>query len=541
MGARPSAFKAADPEEAPPAKVARVNRNWSDQQQDIFNWFQSGAGATGIYGAHGCGHLVVRARAGTGKTTTIIEGVNQAPESDILLCAFNKKIAEELNSRLDNPNAEAKTLHSVGFGAIRKMWRGISVAKSTTRADYLTDQVCGMQCPRPVGRLVSQLHTKGRDMLPIEPTFKELRDLCLFFDLAPDDDWAATQRAARYPGENRPRDMKKAPTYDLDYVVGRALAAMLFAAKTEPTFDIGIDFADMIYLPLVWNLLSPDYEMVVIDEAQDLTVAQITIAQRICRGRICVVGDDKQAIYAFRGADTGSLDRLRTELDAGELPLVTTYRCCQAVVRRAQTLVPDIEAAESNPEGIVDEASYDQMLKDAQPGDFILSRLNAPLVSTTLRLLKQGKRARMAGRDIGAGISAILRKIGMKGSSTIEDVLKRLTAWETKTVTRLATYNQQELIERCRDQADMIRALAEDAEDSEDLTNRIEWLFTDEVEDSSLILCSSVHKAKGLEADRVWILQETLYLRGPSQEEDNIYYVATTRAKSHLTMVTGLR
>ncbi len=519
MGARPSSFKA-EPKPVVPT------RQWSQQQEDIFRWFEAGATPTLEYPEH----LVVRARAGTGKTTTIVEGVNRAPEASILMCAFSKKIQEELNSRLDNPNAEAKTLHSLGFAAVRRMWRGIPVSKGTDRQDSLTDKVCGFKTPRPVGRLVSQLHTKGRDMLPIEPTYAELKDLCLFFDLAPDDDWSGTRRQ---DGQG---------FYDLDYVVSKAQEAMLYAAKNEPTYDIGIDFADMIYLPLVWNLLAKDYDMVVIDEAQDLTVAQLTMLQRVCSGRICVVGDDKQAIYAFRGADTGSLDRLRAELGAQELPLVTTYRCCQAVVRQAQHLVPDIEAAPSNPEGIVDSLEYDKMLLQAEPGDFILSRLNAPLVSTTLKLLKQGKRARMAGRDIGAGINAVLRKVGCKTSSSVEDILDKLTAWETKTVTRLATYNQAQLIERTRDQADMIRAIAEDAEDGGDLVNRIEWLFTDnEDKDASLILCSSVHKAKGLEADRVYILQDTLYLRGPSQEEDNIYYVATTRAKSHLTMVQGLR
>lgn len=522
MGARPSSFKA-------PEIVAKPARQWSLQQQDIFKWFQDGPGATTIVGAHGVGHLVVRARAGTGKTTTILEGVNRAPESDILLCAFNKKIAEDLNTRLDNSHAEAKTLHSVGFQAIRRMWRGMPVAQQSARADFLTDKVCGFKTPRPVGRLVSQLHTKGRDMIPIEPTFAALKDLCLFFDLAPDDDWSTTPRP-------------HGGTYDLSYVVNSALEAMLYAAAHEPTYDVGIDFADMIYLPLAWQLLSPDYDLVVVDEAQDLTLAQLTIAQRICRGRICVVGDDKQAIYAFRGADTGSLNRLRHELQAAELPLVTTYRCCQAVVRQAQHLVPDIEAAPTNPEGVVDSATYEQLLVGAQAGDFILSRLNAPLVSTTLKLLKQGKRARMAGRDIGAGIQAVLRKVGTRTSTSVEDILAKLTAWETKTVTRLAASGSDpNLIDRTRDQADMIRALAEESEDGADLVNRIEWLFTDDAEDAGLILCSSVHKAKGLEADRVWILQDTLYLRGPSEEEDNIYYVATTRARGHLTMVTGLR
>jgi DNA helicase-2/ATP-dependent DNA helicase PcrA len=58
----------------------------------------------------------------------------------------------------------------------------------------------------------------------------------------------------------------------------------------------------MIYLPLAWNLTAKDYQLVVVDEAQDMTAAQLEIAQRVCNGRICVVGDDRQAIYGFRGA-----------------------------------------------------------------------------------------------------------------------------------------------------------------------------------------------------------------------------------------------
>lgn len=81
-------------------------RVWSNQQNAIFRWFESG----------GNGNLVVKARAGTGKTTTIIEAVKRAPEKTILLAAFNKRIAEELTARIgDCPHIEAKTLHAIGF------------------------------------------------------------------------------------------------------------------------------------------------------------------------------------------------------------------------------------------------------------------------------------------------------------------------------------------------------------------------------------------------------------------------------------------
>jgi len=84
----------------------------------------------------------------------------------------------------------------------------------------------------------------------------------------------------------------------------------------------------------------------------------------------------------------------------------------------------------------------------------------------------------------------------------------------------------------------MIRALAENSKDMSDLQNRIEWLFEDNP-DAGQIICSSVHKAKGLETERVFLLQESLYRRGVTPEENNLEYVAVTRAKSHLTIVTG--
>lgn len=88
-----------------------MSQNWSDQQVQIFNWFKSGTG-----------NLIVRARAGTGKTTTILEGINHAPENKILLAAFNKRIATELTEKLGDPRAEAKTLHSLGYKFLTYAW-----------------------------------------------------------------------------------------------------------------------------------------------------------------------------------------------------------------------------------------------------------------------------------------------------------------------------------------------------------------------------------------------------------------------------------
>jgi DNA helicase IV len=294
----------------------------------------------------------------------------------------------------------------------------------------------------------------------------------------------------------------------------------------------------MIYLPLAWDLLTKDYQLVVVDEAQDMTKAQLEIVQRVCDGRLCFVGDDRQAIYAFRGADTGSLDRLKTELNALELPLTTTYRCGQSIVERARLLVPDFEAGPANPVGIVEDVEDGDLLQLVKPGDFVLSRLNAPLVSLTLRLLRNGVRARMAGRDIGAGILSILKRCKVESWTPVTDALNAIDAWERKMTTRYASFGELQLVDQTRDQADMLRALMEDADTMRQVMANCDHLFTDDP-DATHVVCSSIHKAKGLEAQKVYLLWDSLYRRGVNQEEQNLEYVATTRAISYLGIVRG--
>jgi DNA helicase-2/ATP-dependent DNA helicase PcrA len=274
------------PVEYVPATVGAVQHPWSKQQNAVYDWFQKGTG-----------NLVVVARAGSGKTTTIIEGVSRAPEENILLAAFNKRIAEELSGRVSAP-AEAKTLHAVGMMLVREYWSGVRVARNVDdRAKDLSKAVCGDRTPDTILRLVSKLHTKAREMMPYAESGTDLLPIAEQFECEPDDFW-------RFQGMG------------LDYVCDSAYEAMVLAAQDRP--KMGIDFADMIYLPLRKKWAAGKYDLVVVDEAQDMTVAQLDLARKVLSpgGRMCVVGDDRQAIYAFRGADSTSLARLKKELKA---------------------------------------------------------------------------------------------------------------------------------------------------------------------------------------------------------------------------------
>jgi ATP-dependent DNA helicase UvrD/PcrA len=500
---------------------------WSAQQKAIFRWF-----------AKGIGNLVVRARAGTGKTTTIIEAITYARELRILLCAFNKRIQEELAKRITNPNAKAQTLHSIGFALVRLYWERVRVCERNERADALTEAVCGNQVPYKVKRLVTKLHTKAREIAPHATNPGELLDLAFMFECDPDDQWAQQG-------------------FDVHYVERMALKAMQRAAERNP-IDTGIDFADMIFLPVRNRWLRPMFDLVVVDEAQDMTPAQLEIAMGICApgGRIVLVGDDRQAIYGFRGADSDSLDRLKAELNATELGLTTTYRCGKVIVELAQRLVPDFQAAPTNPAGDVVDLSADKVTALAMGGDFILSRINAPLASMAMALLRLQKPVRIAGKEIGAGLVDVIRRLA-EPSHSIELFLEKLTAWEIEAVNRAMKANRPERCDDIHDKVETLSVLSEGVPTVAALQQRIDALFSDRVA-SDMTTCSSVHKAKGLEADRVFVLWDTLYptprppangkkravsktvLEQRQREEQNIEYVAITRAKQTLFRVSSL-
>jgi superfamily I DNA/RNA helicase len=503
-------------------RTERAGVRWSDEQLAIFEWFR-----------HGTGNLVVEAYAGTGKTTTIIEGIQGAPEQRILLCAFNKRIQEELAKKLRNPNAEAKTLHGVGFACVRRFWEGLRVASGNSRELALAEHVCDGRTPDSIKRLIGKLCTKGRELAPHATQAGDLVGLAMEYDLLPEADFEDAG-------------------FGLDYVEHRALEAMELAASVKPR---EIDFADMLYLPVRNHWLTKTYDLVVVDEAQDMNVTQLEIAQGVCKGRMVVVGDPNQAIYAFRGADSNSLARLGLELQATKLHLTTTYRCPKLVVAYAARLVPGYQAAPEAPEGLITSCPTLEALcalakaeadEDGKPHDFILSRTNAPLAHVAMGLIRLQVRVRIQGRDIGAGLISLVGKLAKgKAANSIPAFLERLAKWEEREVLRAEAANRDDLVSAIHDKADTLVVVAEGTSGPKELQARLQALFADEGSAASVV-CSSVHKAKGLEARRVFVLRPTLYPRPrkgqvqtPLQvrEEQNIEYVAVTRSQAELVWV----
>jgi DNA helicase-2/ATP-dependent DNA helicase PcrA len=279
----------------------------------------------------------------------------------------------------------------------------------------------------------------------------------------------------------------------------------------------------------------PQYDYVFVDEAQDLNKAQINMSLNsvTAKGRILTVGDTNQAIYGFRGADSAAIPNIISRLNSKILPLSITYRCAKAIVELAQTVVPELEASPTAEDGLVVSCDDTKMLQDVRPGDFILSRTNAPLMGYCLNLLKAGVRANIQGKDLGKNFIYMIKK---SEADSVNGFLDWLDNWCGTEVARLTAKNRDSSF--ITDKRDCFLALCEGTNDLNQVRNNIKALFHEDKDTNDRVILSTTHKAKGLERDRVFMLANT-YKKGKSVEESNLYYVAVTRAKKSLYMVAA--
>ena len=483
---------------------------YSPFQLDIFAWVVANLGSGN--------HLMVEAVAGSGKTSTIVEVFHRLPAGvDARFVAFNKHIATELQRK----GLNAATLHSVGNRVVRENVLARVNVKASKVADILKwdifklsketskeEKVKLFSCLTPVSKIISLL--KGRtfvgDTIPAE-LVNELVD--------------------RYAID--------LPDFEINSILQEAWS--IDARKTRV-----IDFDDMLYIPIREGWSFPTHDLVCIDEAQDLNPVQVEIVRQMVRngGTAIFVGDSGQAIYGFRGADPDSMANIQRDMGCEQLPLSICYRCPKAVVTAAQKYVPHIEAAEWAADGLVETITEENFLDDVAEDDYVLCRTTAPLVSYCMKLIADGRYARVLGREVGKGLASMVQDIGER--LPIEQFLEALSLFVEKETTKLARRDKEMQIQVLEDKAACIHALAGEAVTGGDIIAKIEEVFSDQ-EARNGITFATIHKAKGLEGDRIFILHPELLphplakLDWQRKQEDNLAYVAITRAQQELRWV----
>jgi superfamily I DNA/RNA helicase len=445
-------------------------------------------------------NLAVIARAGCGKSTTLIESVKKLPPSSkILVVAFNKHIQVELKDKLPF-NAEALTLHSLGLRAIKSKFKSVTINESKTFE--LIKKVVG---------------DKDYDLISnIKKTVSLAKALI-----------ADTQRKIQQLVEDY--EIETFPLNQDDFVEKVIETLHLCKAHT-----VEVDFDDMIYFPFVYNLKVGKYDYVFVDEMQDLNYSQLLMILSLKTSnpetRFIVFLDDRQALYSFRGADYSTVDDLIKKLEPKKLPLPISYRCPQVAIKLAQQIVPDIEFHESNKTGTVHHIKGFQLMSHLKKGDVVISRTNAPLVKYCLEAISKGVAAKILGKETIPALAALIKKSKAKTIPKLEEYIK---SWQKKETDKLI--KQDRSPENVQDKALCILSLTQTVKTITELKNKIKSLFDDVVK-NDFILFASVHKYKGKENDRVFMLNDTFNRR--NQEEQNILYVAYTRTKNELFIVS---
>ena len=262
-------------------------------------------------------------------------------------------------------------------------------------------------------------------------------------------------------------------------------------------------------------------------------------------GRLVAVGDRHQAIYGFTGADADSMDLIAKDFAAAELPLTVTYRCPKAVVALAHQWVNHIQAHETAPEGRVSEVTLGDILAKPhamlRPTDAILCRNTKPLIELAYQLIRKGMGCTVEGRDIGQGLIALARKWKVRSLGALADRLERFKETEMQKAIAKGQETKAQSIEDKVDTLTLIIAQTQEqgGSDINDLVASINRLFSDDA--TGLLKLSTVHKSKGREWERVFILGRSAYMPSQwarkawqQQQEVNLMYVAVTRAKAEL-------
>lgn len=285
-------------------------------------------------------------------------------------------------------------------------------------------------------------------------------------------------------------------------------------------------FSDMLVLPVLFQWpYRTHLDLLCVDEAQDTAQLQREFYKLIGAERTIGVGDPYQSLYAFRGADTNAFELFKEEFPGSSGTLTMSFRCAKAGIREAQTLVPDIMAMPNAPEGIVAEKPL--TISALRPGDVILCRNNRPLVSLALQALRQGKRVTIRGKDYAEHLLRIIKELP---GTTAAEKLSHFDAQKSHTLSKIPARTRS-MVE---DRWDAVQALLED-----NLSDpaRIIALFSDE-DCTDIPILSTIHKAKGLEWKRVWLIHREL-LDLSDQQDLNALYVAITRMREEFYYATN--
>ena len=493
---------------------------YSEEQKAIFDFAENGVQ-----------NLMVQAVAGAGKTTTLIECANRVGDGKkIMLLAHNKSTRDTLRQKIgDRKDVKVYTLHGLAWRMFNEHFGYAPQIDDDKYRKYVNANL-------PV------IGGDGYDALsgPEKMIYKSN-----LFDLI---------NKARHNLKQSEKEIRKMAVrkYGINLLSNEAAVASEILKWGMNTLET-VDFQDLLWLPSEKGYFTKKYvaDIIMLDEAQDASMAQQDVVSRCFKRttRLFAFGDRDQTINSWCGSDTEAFEHLKDpdmfRRDAREFPLTTNYRCGRKIIEFARQYTDNnIHARPDAPDGSI---NFEASIKSVRNGDMILCRNISPLMEVYRQGISMGKKMYFRGEELGKNLITAIDCVNGDSVEDIIDNLKRqvITLWERLTTISGETPQESVNDSRIVSLMDTIRTmenLPKTVINRSLLEKFITEIFSDEGKDG--IQLSTIHRAKGLEADNVFIICPSLIpsrlakMEWQKEEERHLQYVMATRPKESLNFVS---
>lgn len=486
-----------------------------EYQQVIFDAVQAGAVGT---------HIVVDAKAGTGKTTlqcfAITELYKKFSDLKILCLAFGSADGARMKERVPT-GVQALTTHSFCMSIVKKHWKNARLNED--KVQELVDCVVGADNDKEEerGHVVELL--------------------------------AKVQADAVLRGDHGSYD-SLIESYELEMPEDRTRIYQYVDKVLELGSDVktwGFTFDDALYFVATMPLPVASVDFVGVDECQDYNQCQLILTRKLVDSgaRVMAVGDPNQSLFMFRGARHDSFARIVSMLTSSSrgatvLSMPVCRRCSVSVIRHAQQIVSGIVARPDAPLGAVGLGyQVSKMMDSLSAGDMVICRTNAPLIQLAWKLILGGKEFYMrGGKQEGYFLSWMADMLASKfgrPTTDVGEIMNRADKWLSER--KCSKYRLAEHQGR----VEVLKLIASRSTDLKSFKSEIRALFREPSDLTRCIVLSTIHRAKGSEGRRVFHLNPELCPHPlattveQKQQEQNALYVARTRAAEEYYETVG--
>lgn len=545
-----------------------MNFKPSTYQQDILDFFLNNPQS----------NMLVNALAGSGKSTTACMLSEHSKTSDLYI-AFNASVVEEFKKKIKNPKTKVMTMHSLAYSIMlynveqeskdsgeKPKGFGSQRSKRTVSLDnFKPHKILDEEITKHYGRYI-----EFAKRVFLKDNYVNLYNLCrlTLTDMSSNKDVSRLiddHVLFLYYGD----ECYSAP--DISEITS---TLKILDTKSRQQFETQgvIDFTDMLWI--TFNKLKYDnwevpywalYTNIYCDEVQDFSNIQLNFLKFIKRtkGRYVFIGDFHQAIYNFAGANAqafNQIPKMFAPVETFDLPIC--YRCAKSHLSRVNREygIP-ILPCDDAPMGFVKTIDKNKISEYAKAGDMVISRKNKWIAEVVLDLARNGTPIFIEDKDMVAAIKRQILSSKCTSVGTLEKFLQKVISNYNKKLFEIVSKNvregglEEERLEAVAETnskidntsflLEILEGYLENHASSDSISkfsNFIDKLLNTTPSPNCVRLCS-IHKAKGLEATNVFVLNEAKInydFRNSKEQniqEKNLSYIATTRAKEGLYLV----